>query len=282
MPHPGWMFPLFVPATRPDRFAKAAASGADAIILDLEDAVDPSDKDGARQNVGRARGLGVDIILRVNPVGTVWHEADLRCAREAGVKAIMLPKTESSMDVGRIHDVTGLPVVALIETPAALGRLDALASIKGVAQLAFGSMDMGAELGCAPTAPILAPIRLGLLAASARVGIAPPLDGVSLTLADAAVLEQEARDIALNGFSGRMLIHPSQVEPTARGLAPAPDELSMAEKVAQSTGAVVRIDGRMVDRPVRLNAERLIRRETTLNASLSKARRRQDTGDKTE
>ena len=271
MRHQGWVMPLFVPATRPERFAKAAASGADAIILDLEDAVDPSDKSEARRNVAKSIGLGSDVILRINATGTQWHDEDLRAGREAGVQAIMLAKAERVEDLARAHQATGLPVIALIETLAALDQLGALAAAPGVIQMAFGTMDMAAELGCTPMSSVMAPIRLQILAASVRAGIAAPLEGVSLLLTEADVLQKEAAAIAANGFAGRLLIHPAQIEPTAKGLAPTFEELTLARKIGASTGAAVRVEGRMVDRPVRLNAERLIARAAQIAATLAKA-----------
>lgn len=263
--------PLFVPANLPERFAKAAASGADAIILDLEDAVDPPDKVEARHNVAKSIGLGCAVILRINAAGTEWHEEDLRAARDAGVQAVMLAKAERVEDLARTHAAAGLPVIALIETLAALDQLGALAAAPGVIQLAFGTMDMAAELGCTPMSCVMAPIRLQLLSASVRAGIAAPLDGVSLLLSEADVLQKEAAAIASNGFAGRLLIHPAQIEATARGLAPTAEELTLARKIAASDGAASRVEGRMVDRPVRLNAERLIARAAHMAATLVRA-----------
>lgn len=260
MSHPGWILPLFVPATRPERFAKAAESGADAIIVDLEDAVDPADKDAARRNVRAAVGAGADVILRINSAGSRWFDEDLLAARDAGVQAVMLPKSERVEDLTDAHAKSGLPLVALIETISALKELDALCMARGVVQLAFGTMDLASELGCAPESRLLDTVRLDLLISSAKSGLAPPLDGVSLAVSDLERLEEEAAVVARNGFAGRMLIHPAQVMPTARGMMPAPDLLSWSAEVCASSGAAVRVGGRMVDRPVRLNAERLVER----------------------
>ena len=267
MSHQGWMLPLFVPATRPDRFAKAAASGADAIILDLEDAVDPAGKLTARTSPSAARGLGTDAIARINAAGTRWFEDDLIAVRDAEVAAVMLAKAERAVDIAHVHSVTRRPVIALIETVAALKELEAKTT--GVVQMAFGTMDMAAELGCTPSSPIMLPIRLQILVANVRAELAQPLDGVSLVLNDAAILQSEAEEIAANGFGGRLLIHPAQIEATAHGLAPSEDEVNLARRIVASSGAAVRVDGRMVDRPVRLHAERLLARAERLAAAVT-------------
>lgn len=257
--HQGWILPLFVPGTRPDRFAKAAASGTDAIIVDLEDAVDPGDKEVARQGARLARGFGVDVILRVNACGTDWHEDDLALASQAA-DAVMLAKAQSPAELAEVHARTGLPVVALVETVAALDKLPDLAMTAGVVQLAFGTMDLAAELRCEVSARHLDTVRLALLVASAKAGISPPLDGVSLSLGDAELLRTEARNIAQNGFAGRMMVHPAQVAPSAQGLAPSEAQVDQARRILASKGAADRVDGRMVDAPVRRSAEILIAR----------------------
>ena len=269
MSHQGWMLPLFVPATLPDRFAKAAASGADAIVLDLVDAVDPADKLTARTSLSAARGLGTDAIVRINAAGTLWFEDDLIAVRDAEVAAVMLAKAERAVDIAHVHAVTRRPVIALIETVAALKELEAMAKTTGVVQMAFGTMDMAAELGCTPSSPIMLPIRLQILVANVRAELAQPLDGVSLVLNDAAILQSEAEEIAANGFGGRLLIHPVQIEATAHGLAPSEDEVNLARRIVASSGAAVRVDGRMVDRPVRLHAERLLARAERLAAAVT-------------
>jgi citrate lyase subunit beta/citryl-CoA lyase len=259
--HPGWMLPLFVPGTRPERFARAASCGVDAIIIDLEDSVAPEDKDLARSNARAAEGLGIDLILRVNASGSPWHEADLAVACAGHVTAVMLPKTSGGADAAMAVAATGgKPVVALIETAGALTALDSIAGTAGVAQLAFGTQDLALELGCSPRSRLLDGIRLRLLLASLNAGIAPPLDGVSLDIGDEDALTREAQDIVEIGFAGRLLIHPGQVRPSIRGLTPSDADLAHARRVADSSGAAVRVDGRMVDRPVRLHADRLLER----------------------
>ena len=119
--------PLFVPAHRQDRFAKAAASGADGLILDLEDAVPAAEKDAARA------ALAVDfttlpVLVRVNARGTSWHEADLRAVKALRPAGVILPKTASAQDVAMLRQATGLPVLALIESAEGLAAARSIIS----------------------------------------------------------------------------------------------------------------------------------------------------------
>ena len=259
--HPGWILPIFVPATRPERFAKAAASGSDAIIVDLEDAVAPEDKNSARENIESAAGLGIDIIGRVNASGTAWQAKDLDAVVGANIAAVMLPKAEDPSEIERVCSAIGeCPIIALIETPDAIGRERVIASAHGVVQLAFGTQDMAAELGCDPSSAMFDSIRLNLIAGSRQAGIAAPLDGVSLDLRNDDVLFHEATAIARNGFHGRLLVHPAQVAPTLKGLMPNQDILELAERIVKSSAAAGNIAGKMIDRPVILNAQRQLSR----------------------
>lgn len=259
--HPGWLMPIFVPATRPERFAKAAASGSDAIIIDLEDAVAPEDKDAARANIKLATGLGIDVIVRVNASGTVWQAKDLDAIAGANIAAVMLPKAEDPSEIERVCSAIGeRPIIALIETPDAIGRERAIARAHGVVQLAFGTQDMAAELGCDPSSAMFDSIRLNLIVGSRQAGIAAPLDGVSLDLRNDDVLLHEATAIARNGFHGRLLVHPAQVAPTLKGLMPNQDVLELAERIVKSSAAAGNVAGKMIDRPVILNAQRQLSR----------------------
>lgn len=267
----GWMLPLFVPATRPERFAKAAASGADAVIIDLEDAVAPEDKECARNEVLRLNNLGLPTILRINDRSTHWYIADLKCAKTANLSAVLLPKVETADDVHSVHLITGHPIIALIETIAALDYIEEIAQAPGLVQFALGTMDLAADLECAPDSRLMDVVRMDLLKYSARYDLAMPLDGVCLSIHDTDRLIAEARDIAHNGFGGRMLIHPAQICPTATGLMPSDAILTEARKIAQSDGGSGSINGKMVDAPVRRSAWQL----------LCKAKKLEKTGFKT-
>ncbi|MGC4251016.1 MAG: CoA ester lyase [Sphingobium sp.] len=255
--------PIFVPATRPERFAKAAQSGADAIIVDLEDAVAPADKDGARDALAQADLPSVARILRINAVGTAWHEQDLAAAAALPFDAVMLPKSETETDIAAVRAAIGpdKPIVALVETALGIAQATALARCEGVERLAFGSVDFCADLGCANEWDALLHARSAIVLASRLGGIAAPIDGVTLELNDDAKARDDARRASALGFSGKLCIHPKQVGPVLEGFAPTAAEIEWAERVA-SVGdqGAVSVDGIMVDPPVLRRAGQILAR----------------------
>ncbi|WP_017936458.1 HpcH/HpaI aldolase/citrate lyase family protein [Nocardioides sp. Iso805N] len=256
---------LFVPGNRPERFAKALATAADMVILDLEDAVAPAEKQGAREAVvewleALAPEDAARVAVRVNAAGTPWHEADLSAvADRAG--AVMLAKAEA----GGALEAAGRAavVVALIET--ATGVLDArpIARTAGVTRLAFGSFDLAAELGVDPVdADALRAARSALVLASAAAGLAGPVDGVHAAIDDAEALAAETAAAHRLGFAGKLCIHPRQVDVVDAVLRPSGEDVAWAERVlaavpADLAGGVVTVDGRMVDKPVIERARRI-------------------------
>lgn len=262
---------LFVPATRPERYAKALASGADAVIIDLEDAVAPADKTAARRMLAQAwPGLPITkrgrVLVRVNASGMAWHGDDLALLATLGVVGVVLPKAESAADLARVAAAMG-PACALlpmIESVAGLDAVDALARSPGVARLAFGNLDFQADAGmaCAPDEPELTPVRLVLVLASRRAGLAAPVDGVTAGTQDAAQLQGDALRSRRGGFGGKLCIHPSQVAGVNAAFTPSPAELDWARRVLaafeEAGGGVFSLDGRMVDAPVLLLAQRTL------------------------
>jgi citrate lyase subunit beta / citryl-CoA lyase len=254
---------LFVPGHRPDRFAKAAASGADAIILDLEDAVGPDLKGQARQAVRDWLRQGGDGIVRINPPGTDMYTDDLTALADAP-RTVMLPKATPDATADVLHRLpAGSTVVALIETAA--GVLDAAATARtpGVLRLALGNVDLGAELGIDPDDhDALRTARSTLVLAAAAAGLTPPVDGVTTTLDDPAVLTDDVHRAAALGFTGKLCIHPRQIQPTHRALAPAADQITWAQRVVDATGDgnVTVLDGKMLDKPVIDRARRILHR----------------------
>ena len=182
---------LFVPADRPERYARALGSGAGAVIVDLEDAVAPDRKAAARIGLAEAHaGLGTAersrLLVRVNPHGTPWHDEDLalveRLARQ-GLAGVVLPKAERAGQLSRLAAAAGshAVLVPLIESAAGLAALDELAAGPQVLRLAFGHLDFQADLGlaCDADEAELVPVRLALVLATRRTGIAAPIDGVT-------------------------------------------------------------------------------------------------------
>ncbi|SFY44882.1 citrate lyase subunit beta / citryl-CoA lyase [Paracoccus pantotrophus] len=257
--------PLFVPASRPERVAKAAASGADAIIIDLEDAVAPADKQAARDALAGLALPDFPVILRINAIGTPWHEGDLALAARIGLAGIMLPKSEDAAQTQVVHQAAGHAVLALVETARGIANLPAIAAAPGVARLVFGSVDFSADIGCAHEPEPLLLARSQMVLASRVAGLAAPIDGVTLAIEDEAAVEAaveaDARRAVSLGFSGKLCIHPRQVAPVLRGFAPSAAEVEWAARVvAADRGGAAMVDGAMIDPPVRMRAEQILRR----------------------
>lgn len=253
--------PLFVPADRPERFSKAAKSGADAVILDLEDAVAPEAKASAR-NFLRVDFTSLPVIVRVNAIATPWHAHDLAAVRRLRPAAVMLPKTEERDSLGQVCSFLGeaVPVIALIETGRGLANCRTMASTPGVVRLAFGSIDFCADLGCAHTREALLAARSELVLASRLGERQAPLDGVTATIDNAALVSDDARHARGLGFGGKLCIHPRQIEHVLAGFRPDASEVAWANKVLASGSGAVVVDGAMVDGPVRLRAQAILRR----------------------
>lgn len=250
--------PLFVPANRPERYAKAAASGADAVILDLEDAVAEGDKTSARALLN-ARFTDLPVIVRINAAGTPWFHDDLAAIAGGGFAAVILPKAERADQVtATISTLNGTPLIALIESAQGLANARAIAALDGVERLAFGSVDFCADLGCAHLREVLLPARSELVLASRLAGIAPPLDGVTVSLDDPAVSHDDAAHARALGMSGKLCIHPRQIDPIRRAFAPSDTEVNWARRVMAAGDGAVSVDGQMVDAPVRIWAQAIL------------------------
>jgi citrate lyase subunit beta/citryl-CoA lyase len=259
---------LFVPGTRPERFGKALASGADVVVLDLEDAVAASEKASARQTiaswlVGAAPADRARIVVRINDAESAWFPEDLLALREAGVTGVLLPKAESAQQIAATRAV--LPdasVLALIESARGVVQVDAVAAA-GVSRLVFGTLDFALDLDIDITtdATGLAYAASRIALASRVAGLPSPVAGVTPQLDDSARLLADLASARSHGFGAKLCIHPSQVQPIHAALRPSAQALDWARRVlaadAASPGAA-RLDGRMVDRPVVLQAQRTL------------------------
>ena len=265
---------LFVPANRPERYAKALASGAGAVIIDLEDAIAPDDKPAARLQLeaafadvpatDRAR-----LLVRVNAAGTPWHDDDLMLmaslARD-GLAGVVLPKAESSHPLAHVAALVGqaCALLPMIESAAGLEAVNEIARSPQVARLLFGNLDFQADLGmaCGPDEAELQPVRMALVMASRRAGLAPPVDGVTAATGDLEQVQKDAERSRRSGFGARLCIHPAQVAVVNAALAPTAAEVDWARRVLQASAAtksgVFTLDGRMVDAPVLLLARRML------------------------
>ncbi|MEQ0559581.1 CoA ester lyase [Amycolatopsis sp. NEAU-NG30] len=244
---------LFVPGDRPGRFGKAVAAGADVVILDLEDAVAPENKDAARNEVAAWLDAGHAAMVRINGPGTPWFAADVAVVTARGVP-VMVPKAESPGVLAGFREV-----VALVETARGVERAGELAAVPSVTRLAFGSVDLAAELGVAPEDPEpFTYARSRLVIASAAAGLAPPVDGVTTDLRDGGRLAADVRYARRMGFGGKLCVHPDQVAAVRAGFEPTEAERAWARRVVTAGASVSTVDGELVDRPVLARARRIL------------------------
>ncbi|MBV4484562.1 CoA ester lyase [Pseudomonas sp. SWRI153] len=260
---------LFVPATRPERIPKAVATGADRVIVDLEDAVSQALKDQARDNLNRylSENPGARVLVRINAPRHPAHAADLDvCRRHAGVVGILFPKAEEAAQIA-IAARTGKPVWPIIESARGLARLPEIAEAEGVERLSFGSLDLGLDLNLKTGSPaaeqVLSHARYAVLLATRSAGLAPALDGVYPSIQDTEGLHasvQFARDM---GFGGALCIHPAQVAVIHQAMKPDAQELDWARRVAnvaRSGEGVFVLDDMMIDAPVIERANAILMR----------------------
>ena len=253
---------LFVPGDRPERFDKAWASTADEVIFDLEDAVAPAHKARARDAIAGWLDGARPVWLRVNAVDTEWFADDLRLAGAPGVAGVVLSKAEAIPgELTTLHQARGVAVIALIETALGLAHAQEIATAPAVQRLAFGALDFQADLGIEGDNDELLFFRSQLVWQSRLAGLAPPVDGVTLAIGDEAELTRDARRARRLGFGAKLCIHPAQLEVVHAAFAPDDAQRAWAQRVlaaieASGAGAVA-LDGRMVDRPVALKAQRI-------------------------
>lgn len=262
---------LFVPGNRPERFDKALAAGASAVTIDLEDAVAPPDKPAARDAVAAWLRPQHAVVLRINGEDTPWFADDLALCGAPGVAAVMVPKAERADTLAAVTRAGARALLPLVESAAGLANLAALAAAPGVRCLAFGSIDLQVDLGLKEaTEDELLPFRLQLVLASRLAGIGAPLDGVSTAIDDLPRLQRDVQRARRLGFAGKLCIHPRQVGPVNDGMAPSAEELAWARRVLDAAGAAggaaVAVDGKMVDKPVLLRAEALLREASQLRS----------------
>ena len=243
----------FVPATRMDRVTKAWQAGADAVIVDLEDAVAAADKPVARAALAEFLKQAEHAVwVRCNAVGTPWHADDLAALRSGGkgLAGIVLPKTESSADVSGLGLST--PVLALIESARGIAQLADIAGNKAVTRLAIGTVDLALDLGCVDSWETLLLARSQVVLHSRLANLAAPVDGVTVTIGVPADAERDARRARELGFGAKLCIHPSQIAPVHQGFAPTAAQIAWAEKLVAlaGDGAAIKIDGQMIDKPV--------------------------------
>lgn len=265
---------LFVPANRPERYAKALASGAGAVIIDLEDAIGPDQKPAARTQLEEAFAHlpladRARVVIRINAAGTVWHAADLALVGKLahlGLAGVVLPKAESPAQLAHLAASVGqaCALLPMIETATGLVAIDDIARSPQVARLLFGNLDFQADLGmsCGPDEAELQPVRLALVMASRLAGLATAVDGVTPGTGDLAQVQADAERSRRSGLGARLCIHPQQVPVVNAALGPTAAEIDWASRVLEQSsrtgGSVFTLDGRMVDEPVLRKARHVL------------------------
>ena len=254
--------PLFVPGNRPERFEKAATSGADAIIIDLEDAVAPEQKALAREAVRNNSVQGLPVIVRINAADTPWFSDDLAMLATVKPAAIMVPKAAGAALIAHVAQQTGIAaVIPLVESVAGLAGLEAMLRSPGVFCAAFGALDLALDLGCRPDWQPLLMARSELVLRSRLCGIAAPIDGVTPALDNADEVRADAQRARDFGFRGKLAIHPNQIAPIRQGFGPSKAERAWAEAVlarGQSGDGAAEAGGAMIDKPVLERARRIM------------------------
>ncbi len=268
---------LFVPADRPERFARAAASGADAIILDLEDSVAPERKAFGRDAVRdwlSARPEATSFV-RINPLDSGLAGADLDGVMAARPDGLVLPKAEGAASVealcGMIDAADTLPILPIAsETPAAIFQLGSYSAVgKQLAGLTWGAEDLPAAIGAIsarePDGRYTAPYEMvrALVLFAAHAAAVPAIETVFPAITDAEGLGAYVARARRDGFTGMMAINPSQVHVINAGFTPSAEELARAQAIVDAFAArpdagALALDGKMIDRPHLIQARRIL------------------------
>lgn len=256
---------LFVPGDRPERFDKAIASGAHAAIIDLEDAVQPANKNQARAALRTwLERTSERVFVRVNAPGTPWYEEDRGLLALAAVMGVMVPKAQDAAQLSSLARSLRPDqlLVPLVETVAGHFAAADMARVAGVHRLAFGSFDFMADAGIRGDAEELDAVRTQLVLVSRQAGIVAPIDGVTLATGDAEQIERDVARSRRFGMGGKLCIHPRQVALVNAGFAPTSGEVDWARRVvaalAQGGLGAVAVGGKLVDRPIELIARAIL------------------------
>jgi citrate lyase subunit beta / citryl-CoA lyase len=257
---------LFVPGNRPDRYAKALAAEADAVIVDLEDAVPPHDKLSGRASLAAWLSPEHPVLIRVNGSESPWFREDLALCKTPGVAGVLLPKAERPEDICAIaeHSGAATPILPLIETARGFWNAHALAQGPKVQRFIFGSIDFQLDMGIQGEEEELLYFRSQLVLVSRVAGLEPPVDGVTTSIDDPERIHTDTLRARRLGFGAKLCIHPRQVSPVNACFEPSAEEESWARRIMEAAeavhGAAVSVDGKMVDRPVIARAEAVLAR----------------------
>ncbi|WP_022884402.1 HpcH/HpaI aldolase/citrate lyase family protein [Glaciibacter superstes] len=260
---------LFVPGDRPERFTKAWNSGADAVIIDLEDAVGETSKRAALANASNALGAGkLNAYVRLNGYTTEWFAeeietfATLSQRADSGLRGIVLAKAESAESVRYVRSrfPDEVQVIPLIESARGVHRVPQIAEVVGITRFALGAIDLAVDLGADPLGDYLNYVWTHLAVVSRTFGMLPPIGAPSLAISNLDLVQELAHRVRGFGFGGQLCIHPKQLEAVRAGFRPSDDEIAWATEVVGSQGAAIAVAGALVDKPVRDQAQRILDR----------------------
>lgn len=261
---------LFVPGSRPDRFEKALAAGADRVIIDLEDAVAFDEKNQARQNVVDAleAGLSQPVLVRVNPIDSEHFNDDIDALQslsdegQQSLHGIVFPKAESPITLRHVCASLdpSLELIAMIESAKGVQLVDEIIGLPKISKLALGAVDLGVDLDASTPSAVIDYAYARVVFASRLANKLPPIASPPLSITELEAIELDARRLRGMGLSGQLCIHPAQLPAVHSGFAPTEAEIEWARNVLASVGGSVQVDGQMVDKPVRDKAERILAR----------------------
>lgn len=265
---------LFVPASRPDRFEKALGSAADAVIIDLEDAVPTDEKDEALSHLLAAleQGLSRPAHVRINAADSQWFERDIEALGALSAKAqeslagVLVPKAERAADASRVVAALGGPdsgaeVVALIESAVGVAASREIAAVPGLTRFAVGAADLSFDLDTEIVSATTDWVYAQLVIESRLAGLAGPIASPPFEIKDLEVVEREAVRLRGAGATAQLSIHPAQIPAIHAGFLPSAARIEWARRVvaaAAETDGAAQVDGQMVDKPVRERAERIL------------------------
>lgn len=263
---------LFVPANRPERFVKALNSGADAVILDLEDSVPQQSKADARiairQYWPQLKQSSCAIVIRINSPETELGQQDLAELQGLpGLDGVMVPKCEFVQTLQQVAQTfSEVPTLPIVESAAGYLALAAIAGAPLVCRLVVGHIDFLADTGmtCSDDQRELDSLRFQVAMCTRQAGLAPAVDGVTVSVDDEVLIRTDTERAIRFGFGGKLCIHPKQVPGVHATLAPSPVQVEWSQRVLAameaSQGSAVQLDGKMIDLPVVLQAQRLLAR----------------------
>ncbi len=262
---------LFVPGNRAERFDKALAAGAHAVIVDLEDAVAPEQKARARGAVAAWLNPRNPVYIRCNGYGTPWFDDDLALLKQDGVRGLVVPKAQEPDLLIQLAKLLQphQHLLPIIESVYGWDRARDIAAAPRVERLIFGSVDFASDAGMDSDGEQLDPVRTHLVLVSRLAGVDKPVDGVTLTIDDAQALAGDVVRARRLGMGAKLCIHPRQVAGVNQGFGYSGAELQWAQRVVASVqlhglGATA-VDGKLVDRPVWLLAQAMLAQQPTSN-----------------